>query len=538
MKRNASHALVFPSLCVAALLAASAAIRPPDAAGSQQSDASLRIRLLTINIFYGGDEINLTSGNWCTRPDGCPETVDRVTETIAAANPDIVLLEEAERNTRVYAERLGLHFSERMQILSRFPLIDPPGGDSVYIFVAFAPGRIAALANVHLPADPYGPYLVQDGATLEEVLALENGLRLPAIQDQLRLLPPLAAGGIPVFLGGDFNSPSHLDWTPEVDAVREEVRYPVPWPVSLALTDAGFSDSYRAVHPDPVAKPGFTWTPGSLESIADEVHDRIDWVLWMGPARAVASEIVGEAGGPDVDIATDPYPTDHRGVVTTFDLTPAASPILAAVEDRRLEVGDDLGVLFHAAGRPRERVVIVPAGGAAADALASRSTGGAVDGRVVFSTAAFPPGAYEAALVNEAGAIVSRSPFWLYAPGTPTAVTTSKSVYVQGEPIGVAWTNAPGMRWDWLGIYKPGESDGSPQATSCDTYNCGGNQRYLQYIYTRASIEGSGEFNAGSFPGWFPVTWPLDPGQYEIRLLLDDGYRSIAASAPFKIVQP
>lgn len=534
MKRNA---LVLVLLSTAALAGAWAAgLFNAEAAVRQRPNASVRIRVLNINIFYGGDEINLTSGNWCSHPDGCAETLDRVVETIRSAQPDIVELEEGERNTRVIAERLGWHYSERNQVLSRFPLIDPPGGDSVYIFVVLAPGRVAALANVHLPADPYGPYWVQDGATLEEVLALETSLRLPAIQDQLRHLPPLVARGIPVFLAGDFNSPSHLDWTPGVDAVREEVRYPVVWPVSLAHANAGFRDSYRVVHPDPVAKPGFTWTPGGLESIPNEFHDRIDWVLYAGAARPVQSQIVGETGGPDVDIASDPYPTDHRGVVTTFDVVPAEAPILVAVEDRRLEVGDELPVVFHASGRPKERVAIVPAGGSTADAVAERSTAGAVDGRLVFATARLTPAAYEAVLTDDAGAIVSRSPFWLYAPGTPTIVTTAKSEYAPGEDIQVSWTNAPGMRWDWLGIYKPGDSDGRPQATSCDTYNCGGNQRYLLYEYTRATIEGTTAFTAASAPGW--VTWPLAPGTYEIRLLLDDGYRSIAASEPFKIVQP
>ena len=88
--------------------------------------------------------------------------------------------------------------------------------------------------------------------------------------------------------------------------------------MSRALADAGFRDSYREVHPDPVAVPGFTWTPGGPESVPNEVHDRIDWVLASGRARAVESEIVGERGGPDVDIAIEPYPTDHRGVVSTF----------------------------------------------------------------------------------------------------------------------------------------------------------------------------------------------------------------------------
>ena len=50
---------------------------------------------------------------------------------------------------------------------------------------------------------------------------------------------------------GDFNTPSALDWTPAVDAVRGDVHYPVPWPVTRALARAGFTDTYRAVAPRP-----------------------------------------------------------------------------------------------------------------------------------------------------------------------------------------------------------------------------------------------------------------------------------------------
>jgi endonuclease/exonuclease/phosphatase family metal-dependent hydrolase len=501
--------------------------------GGGQAGA-VRLRVMTLNIFYGGDELNLTSGNWCSRPDGCPETLVKVIEAIRAAGPDIVGLEEAERNTRVIAEALGWHHSERTQFISRYPLIDPPGGDGIYIFAAIAPGRVVALANVHLPADPYGPYLVRDGASPEEVRALEESLRLPAIRDQLRLLPGLAAAGIPVFLTGDFNTPSHYDWTEAVAAVREEVRYPFDWPVSVALADAGFSDSYRVVHPDPVAVPGFTWTPGGPESVRDEVHDRIDWVLAAGPARAIGSQIVGEVGGPDVDFAVDPYPTDHRGVVSTFETTPGEAPILVAVGSRRVTVGEDLVVTFHARGETDERVALVPAGGTAADAVAVMRTGpgSPTDGRVVFPTSGLPPAAYEAVLLDGRDAVLSRGPFWLYAPGTPTVVTTSKAVYAPGEPIVVSWTNAPGFRWDWLGVYAPGEVDSSPIATNCEASYCG-NTRYLLYEYTRTAIEGTAAFTEASFPGW--TTWPLGPGTYEIRLLLDDGYRSVASSPPFKI---
>jgi hypothetical protein len=452
-----------------------------------------------------------------------------------ASGADVVGLEEGEHNTRPIAEALGWYYSERTQFISRYPLIDPPDGGGVYIFAQISPGRIVALASVHLPADPYGPYLVRDGATLDEVLALENSLRMPAIQDPLRVLPRLAAAGIPVFLVGDFNTPSHLDWTAGVTAVRPEVRYPVAWPVGVAVANAGFRDSYRVVHPDPIAVPGFTWTPGGPESVPDEVHDRIDWVLAAGPAVPRASVVVGEGGGPDVGIAVEPYPTDHRGVVTTIDVTPGAAPVLVAVAARRLSVGDDLAVLFHAPGRRGEQVGVVPAGGAVSEAAVLRSTEGGADGIVAFSTLGFDPGAFEAVLIDNAGRILSRSPFWLYTPGAPTVVATGRSEYAVGEPIDVSWSNAPGMRWDWLGIYAPGDSDSGPVASSCNA-GCYSNGRYLIYEYTRTAIEGTATFTARSPSG--VATWPLSSGTYEVRLLVDDGYRSVASSPPFKVVRP
>jgi hypothetical protein len=275
------------------------------------------------------------------------------------------------------------------------------------------------------------------------VLQLENDLRVPAIQDEVRELPKLAGRGIPVFLTGDFNTPSHLDWTQAVADARADVPFPVQWPVSKTLTNAGFKDSFRIVHPDPLAKPGHTWTPGSPEGEKVEVHDRIDWVLSTGPATAAASRVVGEAGNPNSDLQIGPWPSDHRGVVSTFDVTPAAMPLLVAVASRSLEQGDPLRVRFHAAGRAGERVVLVPAGGAPTAAVSSQSTGGAVDGTLSFATSTLPPGSYEAVLLDARGRSVARSPFWLYERGAVTTVSTSQQVYRVGEPIGVSWTKAP-----------------------------------------------------------------------------------------------
>ena len=493
------------------------------------SAAPVTVKVMTMNIFYGGDEWNLDTGQWCADAAGCPETMAHVVSAIEAADPDIVGLQEGTANECVIADRLGWYCEPRLQLISRFPLLDPPGADGVYALAEVTPGRFVAISNVHLPSDPYGPYWVRDGVPRDDVLDLERTTRLPAIRPQLQVLPALADAGIPVFLTGDFNSPSHLDWTPAVDAVREEVRYPVMWPVSAALADVGFRDSYREIHPDPVAVPGFTWTPpGTLESVPDEVNDRIDWVLAQGPVETLATKLVGEVGGPDVDIERDPYPTDHRAVVSTFRVE-AADPLpFAAVRARRVFVGQDLDVRVHG---PASRVVLVRAGEGPSAALASRLVSGP-DVTVTFPTGSLSPGSREALLVNAAGDVLSRSPFWLYPAGTKPSLRTSKQEYEVCEPIRVRWRAAPGYMFDWMGVYSPGRGP-AQNAEDCNAGTCG-NGHYLLYHYTETLIQGSTLLGPASFPGY--RTWPLKVGTYEIRLLMDDGYRLLAISNSFKVV--
>jgi hypothetical protein len=75
----------------------------------------------------------------------------------------------------------------------------------------------------------------------------------------------------------------------------------------------------------------------------------------------------------------------------------------------------------------------------------------------------------------------------------------------------------------------------SPHSAGCDA-GCSGNGRYLLYVYTKTAIEGTATIDGAATIG--SATWPLKPGTYEIRFLVDDSYRSIAVSANFKVVKP
>jgi hypothetical protein len=203
-------------------------------------------------------------------------------------------------------------------------------------------------------------------------------------------------------------------------------------------------------------------------------------------------------------------------------------PVLVAVEERSLEQGQTLRVRFHGGAS----VALVRG----STTVTSKSTGGAVDGTLSFRTTTLAPGAYQAVLRSSSGQALSRSSFWLYRPGSITTVTTAKATYKVGAPIRVSWTKAPGMKFDWLGLYSAGESADNKQQTTCSAGLCG-NGHYFLYTYTHNMIEGSTTFDSDSFAGW--KTWDqIGTGTYQIRLLLDDGYRSAAVSAPFKVVQP
>jgi hypothetical protein len=434
-------------------------------------------------------------------------------------------VQEAERNTRRLARLLGWHASPQAHVISRFPILDPPHAHGLFTYVEPVPGRVIAVGNTHLPATPYGPYRARSGWSRHRVLKLERTLRVRALEPVLRRLPRLAHRGVPVFLTGDFNSPSYLDWTPAVARARKVVPYAVRWPASKALADAGFGDSYRDVHPDPLADPGYTWSPGGPETGKHDIPDRIDWVLHAGPAQTLSSLLVGEQGNPQVDLAFPrPYPTDHRGVVSTFSVRPAKAPLLVSPRQRRVIQGPALRVRFHAAGRSHE-VVTLQRRGQHGSPVQSVALGGRADGVVHLRTRHLRPGRYDVVLrAAPHGAAEATAPVWVYRPGTHGRLRTDRHRYHVGEAIHVHFTRAPGNNLDWVGIFP------------CHR-RCGGPGTYLMYRYTQTDVVGSVRFSRHDCLGEATIPWPLPPGTYVARLLLDDGYHAAGTSPRFRVVR-
>ena len=448
----------------------------------------------TFNVWYGGGQVEF----------------DRIGNAIKAAGADVVGVQEPEGNLRRIADVAGMSYTdETLHLISHYPIYAVERGGVRFAYVAVGPGQVVAIGNVHLPATPYGPEMVRDGKSAAEVLKTERETRLPEIRPYLRPLSRQAARGVPTFLTGDFNSPSHLDWTAETAAVRPQVKYPLRWPVSAALAGAGFRDSYREIHPDPVARPGLTWTAGTPPPrIRDrETLDRIDWVTVAGPATTTASRLIGEPGGPDVDIGM-PWGSDHRSVASTFDVTAAPAPPLAHAEPRVVRRGDPVLLRYIGARGTAKRIGILPARGGRP--LVSLPIADTSDHRAAyFGTAGLRPGAYRAGLLSH-GRLLASSRFWILGRHEQPRIRTSRRVYRPGQPVGLRWHGMPGNKFDWVGIYR----DTRP----LDLYGYYG-FRYL------------GALPAGRLSMTTADTGKLAPGRYVAGLFLDDGYALLARTS-------
>jgi hypothetical protein len=320
--------------------------------------------------------------------------------------------------------------------------------------------------------------------------------------------------GYPVFLTGDFNEPSSLDYTQETVGTHKGVSRPVPWPVSKALLGIGLRDTYREEHPDPLRHPGITHKSG----------ERIDYVYAGGPSKTIRSEIVGERGGRDVSIEFSPWTSDHRAVLSSFETTPAAMPTMVAVDGRMRTVGDEITIHYNDPGSDGNSIAIVPEGGDPAAPLRRLDARGA-RGTATLDTSRMRPGGYEAVLLDGEGSEVARISFWLRDPRAEPRLSTDQRTYQRGEPIRVSWTEGPANRWDWIAVYKAGAAD--PKTDS-----------YLLWAYTGLHASGTlppstrGSLTLGPDSQGGP--WPLLPGRYVVHYLLTDQYRS-AGSARFSV---
>lgn len=214
----------------------------------------------------------------------------------------MVLMIETYGAAPMVADSLGYSYnliSDNLSIYSRYPIIRKYAfADSISTFnfggvMIDVDGKPVRVFNTWLHYLP-DMRLVPTDKSKEEILAWEmEGTRDEEIHKILSVLQPLLAeaDSIPIIMGGDFNVHSHLDWTEATRNLYLHGGAVVDWPVSIAMEEAGFKDSFREMNPNPVANLGVTWLTDA-DSLETECRmDRIDFIYYQGKTiQAIASE--------------------------------------------------------------------------------------------------------------------------------------------------------------------------------------------------------------------------------------------------------
>ena len=269
-----------------------------------------QIKVMAWNIWHGGRRYGEKVG------------VQRTIDIIRASQADIICLIETYGSGEEIADALGFYFyliSSNLSIMSRYPITT-----TIEAFRPFNFGGAIIQLDVDselLVLDTWLHYLPDyldavktESTTAEALIEAEVETRLGEIQAILKSIQPFlkdeSFNGI--IMAGDFNSGSHLDWIEKTKNMHKNLV--VEWPVSKAMTDAGFKDSYRTLHINPVTDPGYTWTPRAATS-SDKygIRDRIDYIYYQGKGiKPIFSKVI--------DYHPIMFPSDHAGVVTVFKL--------------------------------------------------------------------------------------------------------------------------------------------------------------------------------------------------------------------------
>jgi endonuclease/exonuclease/phosphatase family metal-dependent hydrolase len=273
---------------------------------------------------------------WGQVRDGFAKAKAAIVESGAAV---VGLQESSPQVAEKMAAELGWHHAKggtgSVQILSRHPIVQSILGAGIgsdrmlgaRLRIGGSPEREVLLFNLHLDYRFYGPYAARTDDATEATVLEENGRserlrQVEAILNSIRT--DLArADQTPVIVTGDFNVPSHLDWT---ETVRDQhAGLTVIWPETKRFEDAGLRDTFRIVHPDPREHPGTTWSPIHQEG---EPQDRIDFILCKGSSLRVLSSrtfttqvetTTGPWGSDLKGVPDNSWPSDHAAVITVFD---------------------------------------------------------------------------------------------------------------------------------------------------------------------------------------------------------------------------
>ena len=191
--------------------------------------------LMSFNILYGGTHLG--------------QPLEQTAAVISLAQSDIVVVCEQFENAKRLADLLGFTchivvtppYRQSVAVISRYPILETFLNG---VRLELNPRQSVCVFGVHLTSAPYQPYRVRDKAytNKEEIIDEARKTREHELTAVLSEIQPLIEARETVLLCGDFNEPSHLDWTQVSAHDGRHFGMEMAWPCSNKVIDIGMSD--------------------------------------------------------------------------------------------------------------------------------------------------------------------------------------------------------------------------------------------------------------------------------------------------------
>lgn len=255
-------------------------------------------KILSFNIEYGAAKYG----------------VDKVVDIIKNSGADVAILTEVSEIDPQYKPIESKNTGKNVASKLGWNCVSVPSNDTViiskYPLVVQNKDLGSALVNnkfyiipVHLPDFPYQPFQVtkipycydqcQKNVKMDNFGMGVNGVQSHNPDQELKLMSEATKArgsqmmhiiaeinklksndNKPIIIGGDFNEPSHLDWS--LKAFENNIHpAKVQYPTSSLLYANGFVDTYRQIYKDEVSEPGYTWPARMDEVIKDQFENNV-----------------------------------------------------------------------------------------------------------------------------------------------------------------------------------------------------------------------------------------------------------------------
>ena len=319
-----------------------------DANTSSNIKASKEFRILTFNILQaGGNAANVGFDN----KDYGGSRMDEIVEVIKNSKADVIGLQELYNAGPKLLKAMGNGWYIKGTVLSKHPIQILDKGDHFYFVCRInrGKGKSVVIINSHWWPRKYGPSVIgklaRESKHPKNIEKFRNEIAQISVpakgkRGYLRTtnaIKKYLAAGDQVFVVGDFNECSDLDWTNNYEAngksravstaTGNAITLAVPWIGSKKIRAAGLKDAYRQIHKNEVKNRGDTWTakypeitPGrSLYS--EQILTRIDFIYFGGQGVKVKdAAVIGEDKSCEI-IYPRKWPSDHRAVLGIFELS-------------------------------------------------------------------------------------------------------------------------------------------------------------------------------------------------------------------------